>query len=132
MKVFEGGTCSGYDWRAELEPKLNCDFYNPIVKDWSEADRLREVNERETADYVLYVITAGIKGVYSIAEVVDDSNKRPKKTIFCPLMEGMDKQMAHNMKAVMKLVVSNGGIVLETLDEVAQFLNIINYHKRGK
>lgn len=132
MKVFEGGTCSGRDWRAELEPKLNCDYYNPIVKDWCEADRLREVNERETADYVLYVITAGIKGVYSIAEVVDDSNKRPKKTIFCVLTDGMDKQMSHSMEAVKKLVASNGAIVLEDLEEIAEFLNTTSFYRKGR
>ncbi len=33
MKVFLGGTCSGYDWRNDLIPKLVCDFYNPIVRD---------------------------------------------------------------------------------------------------
>lgn len=67
MKVFLGGTCAGWKWRDELQ----------LVKNWSEEDRLREVHERETSDYVLYGITNGIKGVYSIAEVVDDSNKRP-------------------------------------------------------
>ena len=82
MKVFLGGTCSGWKWRDKLQPLLKCDFYNPIVRNWSEEDRLKEVHERETSDYVLYGITNGIKGVYSIAEVVDDSNKRPEKTLF--------------------------------------------------
>lgn len=79
MKVFLGGTCSGYKWRNKLIPMLKCDYYNPIVKNWSEKDRLREVHERKTADYILYVITSGLKGVYSIAEIIDDSNKRPEK-----------------------------------------------------
>ena len=65
MKVFLGGTCAGWKWRDELQPLLKCDYYNPIVKNWSEEDRLREVHERETSDYVLYGITNGIKGVYS-------------------------------------------------------------------
>ena len=30
-------------------------------------------------------------GVYSVAEVIDDSNKRPEKTIFCYLAYGFDK-----------------------------------------
>lgn len=54
MKVFLGGTCAGWKWRDELQPLLKCDYYNPIVKNWSEEDRLREVHERETSDYVLY------------------------------------------------------------------------------
>lgn len=123
MKVFLGGTCSGYKWRNTLIPMLKCDYYNPIVKNWSEADRLREVRERETADYVLYVITSGIKGVYSIAEIIDDSNKRPDKTIVCVLYSGIEKQMAHSLEAVINLARSNGATVCEDLNEVADLLN---------
>lgn len=47
MKVFLGGTCAGWKWRDELQPLLKCDYYNPIVKNWSEEDRLREVHERD-------------------------------------------------------------------------------------
>lgn len=38
MKVFLGGTCSGYKWRNKLIPMLKCDYYNPIVKNWSEKE----------------------------------------------------------------------------------------------
>lgn len=124
MKVFLGGTCNGYKWRDKLIPMLKCDYYNPIVENWCEEDRLREVNERETSDYVLYVITSGIKGVYSIAEVVDDSNKRPEKTIFCVLDKGMDKQMKHSLEAVKNLVASNGVTVCKNLSTVATYLEL--------
>ena len=123
LKVFLGGTCSGYKWRNDLIPMLKCDYYNPIVKNWNESDRLREVHERETSDYVLYVITNGIKGVYSIAEVVDDSNKRPSKTLFCVLYDGIEKRMAHSIKATEHLLVDNDVKVFHSLDEVANFLN---------
>lgn len=127
MKVFLGGTCSGWKWRDELQPLLICDYYNPIVKNWSESDRLREVHERETSDYVLYGITNGIKGVYSIAEVVDDSNKRPRKTLFLNLYKNngspFNKQMLHSLKAVEKLLESNGVRVFDNIESVADFLN---------
>lgn len=131
MKVFLGGTCAGWKWRDELQPLLKCDYYNPIVKNWSEEDRLREVHERETSDYVLYGITNGIKGVYSIAEVVDDSNKRPEKTIFLNLYKtyersGESKQMAHSLKAVENMLKANGVVVFsgeKALLEVADYLN---------
>lgn len=130
MKVFLGGTCSGWKWRDELQPLLKCKYYNPIVKNWKEEDRLREVKERETSDYVLYGITNGIKGVYSIAEVVDDSNKRPEKTIFLNLYEEDDrtftKQMNHSLKAVENLLKENGVKVFSgsnAIKEVAKFLN---------
>ena len=127
MKVFLGGTCAGWKWRNELQLLLKCDYYNPIVENWSEEDRLREVHERETSDYVLYGITNGIKGVYSIAEVVDDSNKRPEKTLFLNLYKEDDryftKQMNHSLKAVENLLESNGVKVFNSIEEVSEFLN---------
>lgn len=127
MKVFLGGTCSGWKWRNELQSLLKCDFYNPIVKNWSEKDRLREIHERETSDYVLYGITNGIKGVYSIAEVVDDSNKRPEKTLFLNLYKEdnrqFTKQMNHSLKAVENLLKENGVKCFDTIESVANFLN---------
>lgn len=126
MKVFLGGTCSGYKWRDDLIPMLNCDYYNPIVKNWSEEDRLREVHERETADYVLYVITSGMKGVYSIAEIIDDSNKRPEKTIVCVLYNNIDEQMSKSLSATLNLAKSNGATVLNSLEDIASFLNEVS------
>lgn len=123
MKVFLGGTCAGRKWRNEIIPLLQCDYYNPIVKNWSEEDRLREVHERQTADYVLYVLTADMAGVYSIAEVIDDSNKRPQKTILCILYDGFGPKMSHSLNAVDRLAEENGAKVCEDLNEVVQFLN---------
>lgn len=126
MKVFLGGTCSGWPWRDKLQPLLKCEYYNPIVRNWNEDDRLREVRERETSDYVLYGITNGIKGVYSIAEVVDDSNKRPEKTLFLNLFkadEFRDRPMNNSLKAVEKLLESNGVRIFRSIESVAEFLN---------
>ena len=123
MKVFLGGTCAGRKWRNEIIPLLKCDYYNPLVKNWSEKDRLREVHVRQTADYVLYVLTADMAGVYSIAEVIDDSNKRPQKTILCILYDGFSSKMSHSLNAVARLAKENGAKVCEDLNEVVQFLN---------
>lgn len=123
MKVFLGGTCSGWRWRDDLQLLLRCDYYNPIVKNWCEEDRLREVHERETADYVLYGITNGIKGVYSIAEVVDDSNKRPDRTIFLNLYKDGDPKMRRSLTAVENLLKSNGVKVFNSIKAVARYLN---------
>jgi len=66
-------------------------------------------------------------GVYSIAEVVDDSNKQPEKTIFCVLksynsMEFSDGQI-RSMLSVGKMVERNGGVFVTSLIEVAERLN---------
>lgn len=124
MKVFLGGTCAGRKWRDEIIPRLTCDYYNPIVKNWSEEDRLREVRERQTSDVIVYTITSDMAGVYSIAEIIDDSNKRPHKTVLCILYDGFDKKMAHSLCAVANLAEENGVKVVESLDELVTYLNL--------
>lgn len=125
MKVFLGGTCNGWLWRDELQPLLKCDYYNPIVDDWSEEDRLREVQERETSDFVVYGITNDIQGVYSIAEVTDDSNKRPEKTLFLNLYDNADnKEMSKSLEAVENLLKENDVKVFNSIEDIAEFLNL--------
>lgn len=138
-KVFLGGTCNDSKWRDELIPKLRINYYNPVVPDWTPECMAEERRQRMVCDYCLYVITPRMTGVYSIAEVVDDSNKRPKKTILCILTEDDNEYEDLLAKKIPKLsftpgqekslgqvadmVKRNGGKVFNTLDEVAQYLN---------
>ena len=127
MKVFLGGTVNESSWREELIPKLKIDYFNPVVKDWNEKAQEEEVLQRKTCDFVLYVITPKMEGVYSIAEVVDDSNKRPKKTLFCYLEEDGDKtfskHQSKSMKQTEKMISENGGKIFHSLNEIAEYLN---------
>ena len=122
-KVFLGGTCNGKDWRPELIKKLTCDYFNPLVKDWTEERRLIEINEWESDDKVLYTLTKDMIGVYSVAEVTDDSNKRPEKTILCILKDGFTDGMLKSLDALAKMVEKNGAKVFYSLDDVAEELN---------
>jgi len=135
MKVFLGGTCANSTWRERLIPLLKIDFFNPVVPDWNDEAMQRELDERENCDFCLYVLTPAMQGVYSIAEVVDDSNKRPAKTVFCFLetdswVEDLHEiehkfgpKQAKSLCAVGEMVVRNGGVWLQSLEEVAEFLN---------
>lgn len=135
MKVFLGGTCNGSQWREQLKPLLKIDYFDPVVDDWNEEAQAREIKERETADFCLYTLTPMMGGVYSIAEVVDDSNKRPEKTILCVLDTDEFKHeedtfenvwlppMRRSLKAVKKMVKRNGAKAFESLEEVAKYLN---------
>jgi hypothetical protein len=127
IEVFLGGTTNESDWRDKLIPKLKIESFNPVVKDWNEEAQNREIEKRKSCDYVLYVITPKMLGVYSIAEVVDDSNKRPKKTLFVYLTKDDDKEFnthqIKSMKMVKKMVEENGAKSFDTLDEIATFLN---------
>ena len=64
-----------------------------------------------------------MKGVYSIAEVVDDSNKRPERTVFCVLPKGFDESEIKSLKTVAKLIIRNGARFMVNLEEVARYLN---------
>ncbi len=70
-------------------------------------------------------------GVYSIAEVVDDSNKRPEKTLFCFLQSedeindiGFTGGQIKSLKQVAKMVRDNGGYFADSLESVASYLNV--------
>ena len=86
-KVFLGGTCNESKWRENLIKLLKINFYNPIVSKWTEAAKAEEIKQKKKCDYVLFVITPRMTGVFSIAETVDNSNKQPEKTLFCILAE---------------------------------------------
>jgi hypothetical protein len=125
-KVFLGGTCNGSNWREILIPLLKMNYFNPVVENWTPECQQREIEERENCDFCLYVITPKMTGVYSIAEVVDDSNKRPSKTIFCFLNEdGSESFNKHQLKSltqVGKMVRDNGGKVFNSLQEISEYL----------
>lgn len=125
-RVFLGGTCTSdknRDYRNELIPLLKCEYFNPVVDEWTEECKQREIEARKECDYVLYVITSDMTGVYSIAEVVDDSNKRPNNTLFMVNYDGFTKQQINSLKSVENMVKNNGAIVFDNLQEIASYLN---------
>lgn len=142
-KVFLGGTCNESTWRDELIPMLKINYFNPVVEDWTEECYQEELRQRETCDYCLYTITPKMTGVYSIAEAVDDSNKRPSKTIFCLLEKDVyveeenieedfcyrvhdiafNKGQLKSLDKVGVMIEKNGGKYLKSLEEVANYLN---------
>lgn len=122
-KYFLGGTCNGSKWRDYLISKVK-DFnhYNPVVEDWTPECQQEELRQRQTCDFVLYCITPKMIGAYSVAEVVDDSNKRPEKTIlFVPLLDdevAAEKHWIKSMQSVKDMVKLNGAKVVESWDEL--------------
>lgn len=127
VKVFLGGTANKSTWRNQMMPQLEIDYFDPIVDDWNEEAYQRELRERQECDFCLYLITPRMKGFYSIAEVVDDSNKRPERTLFCVLEEdgdlSFDEVQKKSLTAVGKMVTINGGRWFRSIDEVVAFLN---------
>jgi hypothetical protein len=128
-KVFLGGTTNDSNWRNKLIPKLRIDYFDPVVDDWDEQAQKNEIRERKNSDFVLYVITPKMEGVYSIAEVIDDSNKRPEKTLFAYLKNDDGKEFKeHQIKSldmVKKMVKENGGKTFDDLEGIASHLNMV-------
>ncbi len=127
-KVFLGGTCNESTWRNDLIKMLRIDYFNPVVDDWTTECMDEELRQRELCDYCLYVITPKMTGVYSIAEVVDDSNKKPNETMFCFLktedgVESFTPSQIKSLNSVGSMVSRNGGLFLTNLEEVASWLN---------
>ena len=85
------------------------------------------IYQRAICDYVLYVITPKMKGVYAIAEVVQDSIKRPNQTIFCFLENDdgfiFDSFQIKSLNEVANMILRNKATYLNSLEDVANFLN---------
>lgn len=138
MRIFLGGTCAESTWRKNLIKQLfnTIDYFDPVVDDWTPECQAREIKERENCDYCLYTITPKMEGYYSIAEVIDDSNKRPEKTVFVVLSEDEDKTFNSNQlksfKTISDMVLRNGGVAFDNLDDAAAFFNfkfLLNYNE---
>lgn len=129
VKVFLGGTCNNSQWRDRLKKELivSVGWFDPVVPDWKPEDQVIERQVRESSDYTLYVISPLMTGVYSIAEVVDDSHRRPNQTPFTLLDSELGTTWTtgerRSLDAVAEMLKRNGAIVLDNLAQVADFLN---------
>lgn len=127
MRVFLGGTYNKSTWRKELISRIKCDYFNPVIDNWDDESKKNEEHEKEICDYLLFVITPDMKGVFPIAEAVDLSNKNPAKVLFCVIdncPDGrFDKEQKNNLFEVAKLINRNGGTCFNSLNNITEFLN---------
>ena len=126
-KVFLGGTCNGSMWRDELIKDLRIDYFQPEGEQWTPEMMEEEIKQRAECDFCLYVITPKMTGVYSIAEVVDDSNKQPEKTVFCYLPSDEDQAFSEaqitSLEQTGKMIAKNGAQFFTTFAEITDYLN---------
>ena len=126
-KVFIGGTCNGSLWREDVIKKLKIHYYNPVGEEWTSQMMEEGLKQRAESDFCLYVFTPKMKGFYSVAEVVDDSNKRPAKTVFCFIKDDEGNNFSdvqvRSLEQVKKMVKGHRAPCFDTLNEVIDFLN---------
>jgi len=129
MRVFLGGTCNESTWRNRMKIYLyteGIDYFDPVVEDWDDTAQANEIRERKECDICLYTITPKMTGVYSVAEVVDDSNKRPDKTVLVILASDGKMSFGRGQKKslfnVSKMVKRNGGQIFDSLKDAAVWM----------
>ena len=136
LKVFLGGTVAGYDWRKIVEKEFKCDrnieLFNPIVSKWTKECVIRENKYKENCDISLFVITPYLQGIYSIAEAVEESNKRPERTVFVILEKVINnnekeirtftEHMLHSLQVTGELIERNGGQFFTSLEELIDYI----------
>lgn len=75
--IFLGGTCAGDRWRDKLIPALEkkgFEYFNPVVSDWTpDCVETENLMKNEYCDSHLYVLTPAMKGVYSVAEIINSA-----------------------------------------------------------
>jgi hypothetical protein len=76
-RIFLGGTTAGSTWRDRIIPEIEkrgFEYFNPQVENWTAEDQLKEnIEKNELCDSHLYILSPEMKGVYSIAEVIDSA-----------------------------------------------------------
>lgn len=126
-KIFLGGTCADTTWRADLLKVLQVESFNPVVNDWTEeCQKIEEIEKAEHCNIHLYVITSDMKGVFSIAEVIESAMTEKKITIFHVIPDGFGKGQLKSLKAVCGMVQKHGGIAYID-SELHRSARVINF-----
>jgi len=124
-KVFLGGACTS-NWRKDLIPLLEIDYFNPIVEEWSEDLRLVVEKEKEfECDIHLYMIDSTMTGKYTFLEIGVSLMKNNIITIVQINPDNFTNKELDNMEAILNLVAENKGIGYfdDGLEYLATILN---------
>lgn len=127
-KVFLGGTCNGLNWRNDIMPKLQLDYFNPVVEDRTEDCIKIENDEKNNKCNVhLYTITPDHKGYYTFVEILD-AHMKGKQVVVCVLTSGKDGQrftesQRRSINACAKIYQEYGIRMFKDLNTTAKYIN---------
>lgn len=133
-KWFLGGTCGKTQWRDELIhilEKRKIDYFNPLIigRGWIKSDEDNEyIEKNEKCNVHCYVITPEIKGVFSIAEIVNScwevkTNTNVVKFVYFIILGIFERKMYRSLEATMRLCKNIAGskvhiLKLNTIQEI--------------
>lgn len=138
-RIFLGGTCADTTWRDELIEGLkryNCEWFNPVVKDWTpECQAIEEDEKNNKCNVHLYVITPEMQGVYSIAEIINSCwqaqvyGTKVDTVVFC-VMGYWDEKQIKSFHATLQLCQNIAperfaGAIINNVVEILDILNDI-------
>ena len=123
-KIFLGGTCRKSEWRKELIPLIQVDFFNPIVENRNQESIEIEEAEKKICNVHLYVISTP-ESIYSIAESVQSSLTKGVVTILHVIPLGFNEYELKRMIEICNLVIRNGSIAYVD-DELRRSARVLN------
>lgn len=131
-RVFLGGTCNGSTWRDYVIEHMPEDvkFFNPVVDVWDEKARDKEELEKwGFCNLHLYVITPRMKGVYSIAEIVESSMRKNIDVLMCVLPKDgdleFDEEQMKSFDAVATMIKKYSAYSCNSLEDVIRYINAL-------
>ena len=125
-KIFLGGTCNDSNWRNELIPLLNVDYFNPVVDDWTpECQEIEKAEKEVNCNIHLYIITHEMTGVFSIAEAIESAMTPGKITIFQVMPNLISPRQIKSLEAVVEMVIKHGGLAFvdNDINRTARIIN---------
>lgn len=137
-RFFLGGTCGNSNWREELIPELEkkgFTYFNPVVSDWTpECIEIENIEKTEKCNTHLYIITPEMKGVYSIAEIINSvwsciiKGKGFTYIGFLGKEEDWEPHQYKSLKATLKMIdeISSGNSRIKSgfINNVIDILNL--------
>lgn len=124
--IFLGGTYNNSNWRDKFISSMNktCSsitMFNPVVDNWNDEAQKEEERQKKNCLIQLFCITPRMTGVFSIAELIDASNKNPSTTVALLLKEDdeyrFSKSQLKSVEQVFKLAELNGVSVASNIED---------------
>ena len=144
--IFLGGTCAGDPWRDKIIPEIEkkgFEYFNPVVSDWTlDCIETENMMKNEYCDSHLYVLTPSMKGVYSVAEIINSAWEVREHNFGSCIVgvmgtkEDWGEAQWKSLMATLDLIKNIGGespkIVAKTIEDPCELLDCYGKQKRRR
>jgi len=124
--VFIAGRGDYGNWRSEIKRLLGDNVITAESSGRGLVNAQHDAFEKEHADAIVFVITPSALSTFDLANAVNESNKRPEKTIVCFLSAGNewmhDPRRYAELSEVRAILESNGARCLNGLAEITELI----------